>query len=487
MSENHPLSRRRLLPVLGVTTVGLAVGAGSLGLYTGATAEPIKSPLVQAQGEQPIWNAALKPADPQPDPAPAPPPVSQIVHTSAEVAVPEVPMLPILPPIGMDPKPSTPVIPNLPNQWPPLPKAPDVVKPAAIEPLAVPGTLTIPAPLTPDVPKPAELIAPLVTLPAVPKPIEVAPIPRLQPIAPEPIAPAIPSTSTTAATPAPLAITEVAPPMQPAKSVDLVQPVVPAPVNFSLPPVQPELNLKLDTPTPMAPIVPSVGPEAASLVSLPKLAPTTPSTIAPGDTPMIPTIPFLRSALVGAALAAAPVSAQTPAEKLPVEKKDALKADDLSTMKKQLEDITKELGLNKTFRDNTEDVIQGRKNAETGKTDPGLISKVLDFDARLRRIEETLLRLEKSMSEAAKSTSAYSPKDTSPMAMIGPRSTVRIVNEYPVQISMIVNGKSHRLEPNETKLVEITAGSYTYELLHAGAQATNGVIKDGDTITLRIK
>ncbi len=202
---------------------------------------------------------------------------------------------------------------------------------------------------------------------------------------------------------------------------------------------------------------------------------------------MIPTIPFLRSALVGAALAAAPVSAQTPPEKPPVEKKDAPKADDLSTMKKQLEDITKELGLNKTFRDNTEDVIQGRKNADTGKTDPGLISKVLDFDARLKRIEEALLRLEKSMSDAAKSTSAYSPKDTSPMAMIGPKSTVRIVNEYPVQISMIVNGKSHRLEPNETKLVEITAGSYTYELLHAGAQATNGVIKDGETITLRIK
>ena len=485
MSENHPQSRRRLLPVLGVTTVGLAVGAGSLGLYTGATAEPIKSPLVQVQGEQPIWNAALKPADPQPDPASAPPPVSQIIHTSAEVAVPEVPMLPVLPPIGVDPKPSTPVIPN---QWPPLPKAPDVVKPAAIEPLAVPGTLTIPAPVTPDVPKPAELITPLVTLPAVPKPIEVAPIPRLQTIAPEPIAPAIP----TATTPAPLAVTEVAPPLQPAKSVELVQPVVPAPANFSLPPVQPELNLKLDAPTPTAPIVPSVGPEAASLMSLPKPAPTTPSTIAPstnttGDTPMIPTLPFLRSALVGAALAAAPVSAQTPAEKPPVEKKDAPKADDITALKKQLADIAAELAANKTFRDNTEDVIQGRRNADTGKTDPGLISKMLDFDARLKRIEETLLRLEKSMSEAAKSTSAYSPKDSSPMAMIGPKSTVRIVNEYPVQISMIVNGKSHRLEPNETKLVEITAGSYTYELLHAGAQATNGVIKDGETITLRIR
>ena len=202
---------------------------------------------------------------------------------------------------------------------------------------------------------------------------------------------------------------------------------------------------------------------------------------------MLPTIPFLRSALVGAALAAAPVSAQTPAEKLPVEKKDAPKADDITAIKKQLADIATELATNKTFRDNTEDVIQGRKSAETGKTDPGLISKMLDFDARLKRIEETLLRLEKTMSEAAKSTSAYSPKDTSPMAMIAPKSTVRIVNEYPVQISMIVNGKSHRLEPNETKLVEITAGSYTYELLHAGAQATNGVIKDGETITLRIK
>ena len=44
MTDETTPTRRRKLPVLGITTVGLAVGAGSLGLYRGATAVPNGSP-----------------------------------------------------------------------------------------------------------------------------------------------------------------------------------------------------------------------------------------------------------------------------------------------------------------------------------------------------------------------------------------------------------------------------------------------------------
>ena len=72
-------------------------------------------------------------------------------------------------------------------------------------------------------------------------------------------------------------------------------------------------------------------------------------------------------------------------------------------------------------------------------------------------------------------------------AALGPKATLRIVNEYPVAISMMVNGSSHRVEPNPSKSVEVPAGSYTYELLHSGSQATTAAIKENDSVTLRIK
>jgi len=680
MSETNPQSRRRRLPTLGVTTVGLAVGAGSLGLYTGATAEPIKSPLVQPQNnDQTAWTAA-KPTAPAPqqavasatEPAPlpasvsapapapiptqntvaAPAPMNEVIQTSA-IDIPTFPVVPALPAQNQpntDAKSGTPAIPNLPNQWPPLPKAPDATKPAApavpelpkasdavkpvgpavpelpkapevakpaapelpkapeavkptvpelpkapevakptvpelpkaveavkpsapelpkaveaIKPVAPelpkaveaikpavpelpnavealkpampelpkaaealkpavpelpkatpnlelpkPNPATLAVPVTPDVPKPAELVTPSTPAPEKIKSIDEPAAPRANaPVVP---APETPAPETPAAVPAPanpVAVTpvapapekpaEVAPPMQPAKSVDPVQPVGPAPSNLNLPSAQPGLTLKTESPAPTAPIVPGVGAEKANLVSMPKTgssealtAPhaSSPLTTAPGDPAMISNVPFLRSAILGAALAAAPVSAQAQGEKTPApkpEQKDVAKADELIELKKKVDDLAKELATAKSFRETTEDVLQGRKNAETGKTDAGLISKMLDFDARLKRIEETLLRLEQSIAPGTKSsTSAYPTKDqTTPMT--GPKSVVRIVNEYPVQISMLVNGKSHRVEPNETKLVEIAPGAYTYELLHAGAQATNATIKDGETITLRIK
>ena len=50
----------------------------------------------------------------------------------------------------------------------------------------------------------------------------------------------------------------------------------------------------------------------------------------------------------------------------------------------------------------------------------------------------------------------------------------------------LVNGRSHRLAPGEARTVEVPPGSYTYELLHAGAQPKTAAIKDGETVTLRV-
>ena len=67
------------------------------------------------------------------------------------------------------------------------------------------------------------------------------------------------------------------------------------------------------------------------------------------------------------------------------------------------------------------------------------------------------------------------------------KGTVRVVNEYPVQISIVVNGTSYRVAPSKTLDIDVPAGDFTYQLLEAGAASTKSVIREKETVTLRIK
>jgi hypothetical protein len=66
---------------------------------------------------------------------------------------------------------------------------------------------------------------------------------------------------------------------------------------------------------------------------------------------------------------------------------------------------------------------------------------------------------------------------------------VKIINEYPVEIAMVINGASpsYRVAPGTTLDVEVPAGDFTYQLLQSGAPATKSTIKDKETVKLRIK
>ena len=64
---------------------------------------------------------------------------------------------------------------------------------------------------------------------------------------------------------------------------------------------------------------------------------------------------------------------------------------------------------------------------------------------------------------------------------------MKVVNEYPVEISMVINDKSHRIAPGKVLEVKVPAGDFSYQLLQSGAAATRSAIKDKETVTLRIK
>ena len=453
--------RRRKLPVLGMTTVGLAVGAGSLGLYRGTAAVPVGPP------DQPTWTTAEVRS-----PAP-PPPDEQIVQVAAEEPAPPLPVVPVLPAL-----PSLPTVPSgkspEPTQWPPLPRPVDVLPaPAPVLPI-LPVLPAMPVPAIPDLVKAVEVApVPVKVIEA-----ELAPLPRQYS---EPVA---------------VAVKPLAPVAQPVQLAPPVQPIAPGLPDYHLPPSQPGFNVN------STPVVPSVKAAPGTLTSL--------SPEHPGETAVIPSYQALKAAALGMALAAAPVSAAETPNKIPAADatKDAAKEDVVGDLKKLVEKLRQDVELEKKFREVTDDTVKGKLNKESGKTEPGLVTKFDELDARMKRLEEALkkvdvskfeeaiARLEAKLTDMSKTTTTQKP-DTAAKPMPGPvtggpalfvsKATVRIVNEYPVPISMMVNGTSHRVEPSSSKSVEIPSGTYSYELLHAGSQATTATIKENDSVTLRIK
>ncbi len=460
--------RRRKLPVLGMTTVGLAVGAGSLGLYRGTAAVPVGPP------DQPTWTTAEVRS-------PAPPPRDeQIVQVAAQEPAPPLPVVPVLPAL-----PSLPTIPSgkssEPTQWPPLPRPVDVLPaPAPVTPIlpVLPAVPAMPVPAIPDFVKAVE-VAPI---PVKVIEAELAPLPRQYS---EPVA---------------VEVKPLAPVAQPVQLALPVRPIAPGLPDYHLPPSQPGFNVN------STPVVPSVKTTPGTLTSL--------STEHPGETAVIPSFQAFKAAALGMALAAAPVHAAETPSKIPAAdatkeaaKEDA-KEDVVGDLKKLVEKLRQDVELEKKFRELTDDTVKGKLNKESGKTEPGLVTKFDELDARMKRLEEALkkvdvskfeeaiARLETKLTDMNKTTTTQKP-DATAKPMPGPvaggpalfvsKATVRIVNEYPVPISMMVNGTSHRVEPSSSKSVEIPAGSYSYELLHAGSQATTATIKENDSVTLRIK
>jgi hypothetical protein len=185
------------------------------------------------------------------------------------------------------------------------------------------------------------------------------------------------------------------------------------------------------------------------------------------------------STIIGSALALAPTSP------LAAQDKDEKKAQpDLASVKSQLEQIQKDVKSLQEFRKNTEDSVYGKENS-TALADMGLIRRLSEIESQINKINETLKQIDARLRDAGKSTtSAFGP--ALPGTISG-RGFVRIVNDYPTEMSMIVNGRSHRIPAGQTVTVDVPSGNFTYELLHAGSSATSTTVKEGETMTLRIR
>lgn len=520
----------------------LAVACGGIaGAWYGfARAEPIRSPGVKV--EDTVWTRAGAPA-PTPSPAVTPaaaPYFPTIPHPVTPAAAEDVPPAPapLVPPLPVPATP-TPVPPATPASLAATPATPEF-KPVSPRPAAAADDR--PAPKLPPLP---DLPAPKATLPA-PTPLPPLPVPvgsEKSPAKPEtrpvPAGPVVP--------PPPVGI---APPAPPAKSADPVKPVPPAVPDFSLRPGNDGNSVKPDTqagasapksaalpPVPVgvpaapASTAPAVAPPArpvsrakpadgplppseksvfaipvkpevaapAPVVGVPApVLPATPTAIerptrskpttlapTPGDDPMNLKQSALAAALGGALAFPSPAPATFPVPPLPVAPAVVpalpVKADPPTrTTDEKLKDIDKKL-------DELTELLRGKKDAQgfVLPTDPGLVADV-------RKLKDELAALKAQMEEMKKSTSLRPSTGgtTTPAAdPLAGKGTVRVVNDYPVEITMVVNNNSYRIAPNTKVDITIPVGTFTYQLLSAGANLapTSSAIKEKEVVTLRIK
>ena len=351
------------------------------------------------------------------------------------------------------------------------------VAPAGVTIPAIPS-VALPAPVVPAEPAPPVVIPPVTAPPMIDAPV-IPPAPVLP--APADLAPAphpILKELEAAPTPKPVVppVPVVAPPALPAKSVEPVQPAPTVPPDSPLRPAAKGLTLNSESAPARPEVTPvprAVTPPPVTLTSTPTPPPTLPEdppmTLAPRQLAM--------SAALGFALASAPVSPVKAAET------DDVKTTDVEAMKRDLAALKADIEKLKSFRNDTLDSLLGK--TVDGKTVDGLYGRLSNLETRFGKVESSLTRIEEQLNKLSKSTSGFSPQP--PQPMVNTRGFVKLVNDYPVEVSIVLNGKSHRMTPGEVKTVEVPVGSYTYELLTAGSQPTTSTVRDAETVTLRIR
>lgn len=458
-----------------------------------------------------------------------------VIPASAALAIP----LPTLPAIPAGPAPA-PVAPPAPSV-PPVPlTVPPVPVPAGVEPIgagprnpdvgviaadkvplpSLPALPSVELPKVPAAPKAPESApaAPMTVVPPVPAPGALPPLPTLPGATAEPPKASTPVVPTMPVVPPALPGTpvpqppEVAPIVPPVKSTEPVQPMLPVKPDSGLNPPNPQNTL--NPPSAVAPAAPVGLPgepprgreTPGTTVDRPKPAdPSFGSTekfvfpVPAGSNPLVatprdPAMMNLKHAAAVAVLGGAMLSAEQARSAalvpslppvnpvVPMAPAAPVSADDKETvdkLKKDLETANDKIKALEKQVAKLSELLTGKKDSDGTvlTSDPGAVEDIKRLRNRIADLEGEIKTL--------KTQTALKPAVVTPEAK--PKGVVRVVNEYPVEISMVINDKSHRIAPNTKLDVEVPAGDFSYQLLQSGAPATRSVIKDKETVTLRIK
>lgn len=187
----------------------------------------------------------------------------------------------------------------------------------------------------------------------------------------------------------------------------------------------------------------------------------------------------LKNAALAAAVGALAL-APTPSAALPLAGLAAAADDAAKTTDLKVADLQRDMADVKSKLNRIVEALDGRRDDKglINLTEPGLAEEV-------RRLRTRVTDLETRIGDMQGQIKALKPAIADPLAN---RGTVRILNEYPVEMTIVLNGtSSYRLAPSEKRDIMVPAGEFTYQLLTAGAGTTRSTIREKETVTLRIK
>lgn len=357
----------------------------------------------------------------------------------------------------------------------PIPVAPPIsVAEPRIDPNlpALPVLGTLPPPALPALPIPAAPV-PLPAVPELPKPADTA-----QPIVPPLSLPAIPMNPENPLRPAPVPLNLI--PEAPVLPVPAVPEAIPVLGEIPQPPRKIGDEI-LVPPLPVVDRLPAPRPASTPLeTKSPGPLTITPPKPAPGDTPMLSIQKLTLSTTLGVALALAPTSmirAEDPPKPVTVDAKT------IEELKKEIKDLKDELKRSKDLLGVLDLQVMGRQDGKgLTATDEGLLKRMDKMEKAIKDIDTKLVAMNETLT---KRTVGASPGESIKLA--AGLGKVKVVNEFATKISIVVNEKSYPLAPSQEKEIEVPMGSFTYMLIGEGSAKTTSVIKDGETVTLRIR
>ena len=114
-------------------------------------------------------------------------------------------------------------------------------------------------------------------------------------------------------------------------------------------------------------------------------------------------------------------------------------------------------------------------------------SKSIEFDLRMELIEKDLKTIKSKLN--TEGTIALRPdtssKDLNAKDLKG-MGRIRFINTYSEEMAVVVNNKSYRIRPGEERLIGVTPGEFTYQVLQLQAtpQARTIIADETKTVTI---
>jgi outer membrane murein-binding lipoprotein Lpp len=166
---------------------------------------------------------------------------------------------------------------------------------------------------------------------------------------------------------------------------------------------------------------------------------------------------FLPVAFLAAAIAA-PAAGQT--------------ADDIKKLNDKLDALTKSV----------QELKDGLKTDNVREKVTTVDSKIDQLDTDIQSIQKDLRDLKRKVDGG--STTALRPQYDS--SSFRGQGRVRFINEFPEEVSVVLNGRAFRLLPGQERLVPVPPGDFTYQVLNVHRAPQLREIAADETKNIRI-